>query len=75
MLEFSEVIAARRHVYCYLDGYFVARLTEHSEGWRIEIACKPCGVAPTRAEAEEVVRMWARVNAPSHPLAEGSRSA
>jgi L-ascorbate metabolism protein UlaG (beta-lactamase superfamily) len=59
MLEFSEVIAARRHVYCYLDGYFVARLTEHSEDWRIEIACKPCGSAPTRAEAEEVVRMWA----------------
>ena len=58
MLEFSEVIAARLHVHCYLDGYYVARLSEHDGCWRVQIENKPQGEVRTREEAEEVVRMW-----------------
>ena len=58
MLEFSEVIAARLHVHCYLDGYYIARLSEHDGRWLIQIENKPQGEVRTREEAEEVVRMW-----------------
>jgi hypothetical protein len=58
-VEFSDVISSGTHVHCYLDRYYVARLTQERDRWDIEICNRPCGSAPTRAEAEEVVRMWA----------------
>jgi hypothetical protein len=58
-VEFLDVISCGTHVHCYLNRYYVARLTDHGDSWDIEICNRPCGSAPTRAEAEEVVRMWA----------------
>jgi hypothetical protein len=58
-VEFLDVISCGTHVHCYLNRYYVARLTQERDRWDIEICNRPCGSAPTRAEAEEVVRMWA----------------
>jgi hypothetical protein len=67
-VEFSDVISSGTHVHCYLDRYYVARLTQERDRWDIEICNRPCGSAPTRAEAEEVVRMWARVQSKCNTL-------
>jgi hypothetical protein len=61
-VEFHEVTACGYHVHCYLDRYYIACLTDHGDHWRISICNRACGTAPTRAEAEEVVRMWALAN-------------
>lgn len=59
-IQFDPVTAAGHHVYCYLDGYYIGRITLYADHCGIDgPGFAPCHV-PTEEEAREVVRMWSR---------------
>jgi hypothetical protein len=60
-IEFLPVEAAGYHIHCYVDHYYVARITLHGDHCAIDGAgLKPSHV-PNEEEAREVVRMWVRL--------------
>jgi len=59
--RFDPVAAAGHHLYCYLDGYYVARISLDGDHCGIDgPGIAPCEV-PSEDEAREVVRMWVRL--------------
>jgi hypothetical protein len=59
-LEFQRVDAGGHHIHCYLDRYYVARITLFRDHCAIDGRdLVPCQV-PNEEEAREVVRMWVR---------------
>jgi len=62
-LRFDPVTAAGQHVHCYLDEFYVARITVYADHCGVDgPEFSPCDV-PSEAEAREVVRMWVRLKA------------
>jgi len=60
-IKFEPVIAAGQHVHCYLDEFYVARITLYADHRGIDgPRFAPCHV-PSEDEAREVVRMWVRL--------------
>ena len=60
-IEFQPIAAAGHHIHCYVDRYYVARITLHGDHCAIDGAgLVPCRV-PNEDEAREVVRMWVRL--------------
>ena len=59
-IKFEPVIAAGQHVHCYLDEFYVARITLYADHCGVDgPGFAPCSV-PSEEEAREVVRMWVR---------------
>jgi len=60
-IRFEPVIAAGLHLHCYLDSYYIARITPHADHCAIDgPGFAPCHV-PDEEQAREVVRMWVRL--------------